>query len=217
MYSSGVGPPDFLEEVKKCVSKTGGKLCLIPERYAPTTIMLSGLTKVSFTEIENLGIHISREFSAKLSNILPTPKCTSFPQIETPLFNASNKFNIDTLKYEKNDNFMDDNGLYEIPQYGPNIYILKSGSDQRKIPRDWGEWLLFSTLGTTTGLIFYEKKSQTWCVKRNLLVPLFVDRCATLCSGFPPKQKGDLICYSDVPIGIAYRLAKSLYQNWEAV
>ena len=212
----GSRSPDFLEEVKKCVSETGGELYFIPEQYAPTTIMLTELTEASFTEIENLGIHISRAFSAKLSSILPTPKRTNFPQLETPLSNSWNKFNIKTLKYEKDSHFLDD-GLYEIPQYGPDVYVLKSGPDQRRVPRDWGEWLLLFTSGRTTELMSYEKKSQAWCVNRNLLVPLIVDRCATLCSGFPPKRRGDLICYSDVPVGIAYRLTKSLYQDWEVV
>ena len=210
----GSRSPDFLNKIKRCLSKSGGKLHLIPGQYAPMTIMLTELREISFTEIENLGIHISRAFSAKLSSILPTPKRTNFPQIETPFSDSSNKFNINTLKYEGNNYFIGDDGLYEIPQYGPNIYILKSGSDQRKVPRDWGEWLLLSTFGRT-GLISYEKKSQTWCVNQNLLVPLIVDRCATLCSGFPPTWKGDLIYYSNVPIGIAYRLTKSLYQDWE--
>ena len=213
----GSRSPDFLEEVKKCVSETSGRLRLIPEQYAPTTIVLTELTEASFTEIKNLGIHISRAFSAKLSSVLPTPKRTNFPRIETPLSDSPNKFNIDTLEYERDNHFIGDDGLYEIPQYGPNVYVLKSGSDRRKVPRDWGEWLLLSTFGKTTELISYKKKSQTWCVNRNLLVPLIVDRCATLCSGFPPKRKGDLIYYSDVPVGIAYRLTKSLYQDWEVV
>ena len=209
--------PDFLKDIKRYISKTGGKLHLIPEQYAPTTIALTELTEASFTEIENLGIHISQAFSAKLSSVLPTPKRTTFPQIETPLSDSPNKFNINTLKYEKNNHLLYEDGLYEIPQYGPDVYILKYASDQRRVPRDWGEWLLLSTSGRTTGLISYEKKSQTWCVNRNLLVPLIVDRCATFCSGFPPKWSGDLSCYSDVPVGIAYRLTKSLYQDWEVV
>lgn len=213
----GSRSPDFLQEVKRYISNTGAKLHLIPEQYAPTTIMLTELTGASFTEIENLDIHISRAFSAKLSNVLPTPKRTNFPRIETPLSDSPNKFNIDTLEYERDNHFIGDDGLYEIPQYGPNVYVLKSGSDRRKVPRDWGEWLLLSTFGKTTELISYKKKSQTWCVNRNLLVPLIVDRCATLCSGFPPKPKGDLVYYSDVPVGIAYRLTKSLYQDWEVV
>ena len=213
----GSRSPDFLKEVKECIPKTDGRLRLIPEQYAPTTIVLTELTEASFTEIKNLGIHISRAFSAKLSSVLPTPKRTNFRRIETPLSDAPNKFNIDTLEYERDNHFIGDDGLYEIPQYGPNVYILKTGSDQRKVPRDWGEWLLLSTFGRTTGLISYERKSQTWCVNRKLLVPLIVDRCATLCSGFPPKRKGGSIYYSDVPVGIAYRLTKSLYQDWEVV
>ena len=212
----GSRSPDFLQEIKRYISNTGGKLHLIPEQYAPTTIMFTELTEASFTEIENLDIHISRAFSAKLSNVLPSPKRANFPQIKTPLSGSLNKFNINNLKYEKNNDFLDYDGLYEIPQYGPDVYVLRSGSDQRKVPRDWGEWLLLSTFGRT-GLISYEKKSQIWCVNRNLLVPLIVDRCATLCSGFPPKLLDGFFCYSDVPIGIAYQLTKSLCQDWEVV
>ena len=210
----GSRSPNFLQEIKECVSKTGGKFYSSSEQYAPTTIILSELTQVSFTDVESLGIHLSRAFSAKLSDVLPTPKHTNFQQIEAPLSNSWNKFNIKTLKYEKDSHFLDD-GLYEIPQYGPDVYVLKSGPDQRRVPRDWGEWLLLSISGKTAGLMSYEKKSQVWCVNRKLLVPLIVDRCATLCSGFPPKWSGDLICYSDVPVGIAYQLTKSLYQDWE--
>ncbi len=213
----GSRSPDFLKEIKRCVSATKGKLGLIPEQYAPTAIVLSELTEVSFIEIENLGIHISRTFSAKLSSVLPTPKRTNFPQIGTPLSDSPNKFNINTLKYEKGNYFLDGDGFYEIPQYGPNVYILKFGSDQRRIPRDWGEWLILSTFGRTTELISYEKKSQIWRVKSRLPVPLIVDRCATLCSGFPPKLIDGFFCYFNVPAGIAYQLTKLLYQDWEVV
>lgn len=212
----GSRSPNFLQEIKKCVSKTGGKFYSSSEQYAPTTIILSELTQVSFTDVESLGIHLSRVFSAKLSVLLPSPKRANFPKIKAPLSNSWNKFNIKTLKYEKDSHFLDD-GLYEIPQYGPDVYVLKSGPDQRKVPRDWGEWLLLSTTGRRTGLISYEKKSQTWCVNRNLLVPLIVDRCATLCSGFSPKLVDGFFCYSDVPTGIAYQLTKSLCQDWEVV
>ncbi|MYE90487.1 hypothetical protein F4X33_15995 [Candidatus Poribacteria bacterium] len=210
----GSRSPNFLQEIKECVSKTGGKFYSSSEQYAPTTIILSELTQVSFTDVEGLGIHLSRAFSAKLSDILPIPKRTNFQQVEAPLSDSWNKFNIKTLKYEKDNYFLDD-GLYEVPQYGPDVYILKAGSDLRKVPRDWGEWILLSTSGRTTGLISYKKKSQTWCVNRNLLVPLIVGRCATLCSGFPPKLVSGFFCYSDVPVGIAYQLTKSLYQDWE--
>ena len=208
--------PDFLEEIKKCVSGTGGEFQSISERYAPATIVLSKLTGKAFSYLESLGVHISQSFSARLSSLLPCPKRTSFPQIKRELPDSLRKFNLDTLEYEIENHSPRNEGLYEIPQYGPDVYILKSGSDQRKVPRDWGEWLALSTSGRTTGLISYEKKSQKWCVKTRLLVPLILDRCATLCSGFPPKGSGSFVCYSDVPAGIAYRLTKSLYQeDWE--
>ncbi len=213
----GSRTPNFLDEVKRCISRSRGKLRLIPEQYAPTTIVLTELTEASFTEIEKLGISVSRAFSAKLSSALPIPKRTNFPQIETLFSNALNKFNIKTLKYEKENGFKGDDGLYEIPKYGPHVYVLKSGSDQRRVPRDWGEWLFLSTVGKTAGLISYERKSQTWRVKSQLLVPLIIDRCATLCSGSPPKWTGDMKCYADAPVGIAYQLTKSLYQRWEMV
>ena len=211
----GSRTPNFLDEVKRCISRTRGKLRLIPEKYAPTTIVLSELTNASFTEIERLGIYISRAFSAKLSSVLPTPTRVSFPQNETSLPEHLYKFNLDTLEYEPDNHALRSEGLYEIPQYGRDVYILKSGSDQRKVPRDWGEWLVFSTSGRTTGLISYETKSKTWRVKKGLLVPIITNRCASLCSGFPPKLERGVVCYSDVPSGIAYRLNKSLYQNWE--
>ena len=90
----GSRTPDFLKEIKECVSKTGGKFYSSSEQYAPTTIILSELTETSFTKIKNLGIHISRAFSAKLSILLPSPKRANFPQIETLLSDSSNKFNI---------------------------------------------------------------------------------------------------------------------------
>ena len=210
----GSRTPDFLAEIEECVSKTRGQLRLIPEQYAPTTIVLSELTEASFTEIESLGIYISRAFSAKLSSVLTTPTRASFPQDKTSLPELHDKFNLDTLKYEQDNHSLHSDGLYKIPQYGRDVYILKSGSDQRKVPRDWGEWFALSISGRTTGLISYETKSQTWCVNHKLLVPLITDRCASLCSGFPPKLKGEFVCYFDVPAGIAYRLTKSLHQDW---
>ena len=213
----GSRTPDFLEEIKECVYKTSGQLRLIPEQYAPTTIVLNKLTKASFTEIERLGIHISRAFSAIMSSVLPTPTRTSFRQDSTSIPEPRQKFNLNSLKYEPDNYSLRNDGLYKIPQYGRDVYILKSGLDQRIVPRDWGEWLFLSTSSRTTGLISYEKKSQTWRVKRGLLVPFITNRCASLCSGFPPKLKGEFMCYSDVPPGIAYRLNKSLYQHWEVV
>ena len=209
----GSRTPDFLEEVEECVSKTRGKLRFIPEQYAPTTVVLSDLAEASFTEIESLGIHVSRAFSAKLSSVLPAPTRASFPQNEASLPEHLYKFNLDTLEYEPDNHALRNDGLYEIPQFGRNVYILKSGSDQRKVTRDWGEWLILSTAGKTTGLISHEANSHTWRVKSKLLVPLIIDRCATLCSGSPPKWTGNMKCYADVPAGIAYQLTKSLYHN----
>lgn len=214
----GSRTPDFLMNLKKYISSVGGNLKSISEQYGPTTIVLSGLTETSFAEIKNLDIHISCAFSAKLSNVLPSPKYARFLQSETVFPDAFSKFNLDTLKYDKLDNnLLINDGLYEIPQYGPNVYILKFGISQRRVPRDWGEWLTLSLFGRKTGLISYKEKSQTWRAKSALHVPLIVDRCATLCSGYPPKLIGNFFCYSDVPIGIAYRLTKSLYQDWEVV
>ena len=214
----GSRTPDFLMNIKKCVSDTGGNFEVISEQYGPTTIMLSGLTEASFAEIESLGIHISLAFSAKLSDVLPSPKYSSFPRSETAFPGRFGKFNLSTLEYDKrSNNLRINNGLYEIPRYGPDVYILKSGAFQRRVPRDWGEWLTLSMFGRKTGFISYKESSQTWRVRRTLHVPLIVDRCATLCSGYPPKLIGNFVCYSDVPVGIAYRLTKSLYQDWEVV
>ncbi len=213
----GSRTPKFLSEIEKRVSEMGGKFRSISEQYAPMTIVLSELTEASFSAIESLGIHISRAFSAKLASMLPSPKRTGFPQIETLPSDSLNRFNPDTLKYEPDNHSLRDDGLYEVPQHGPDVYVLKYGHDLRKVPRDWGEWHLMNAFSKTTGRIRYEKKSRTWGVNDKLLVPLIVDRCATLCSGFPPKRRGGFVCYSDVPPGIAFRLTKSLYQDWEVV
>ena len=213
----GSRTPAFLEEIKNYIADTGGKWHKKFNKYAPTTIVLSDLTDASFAKIENLGIHISRSFSAKLSEFLPKPKHTDFPQQTKRSFPDSlKKFNLKTLEYEP-DNQQSGNGVYEIPQYGPSVYILRSGSDQRKVPRDWGVWLTFSAVGRTTGLVSYVEKTRTWCVDFRLQVPLIIDRCATLCSGFPPKLKRNFYHYSDVPIGVAYQLTTSLYQDWEVI
>ena len=213
----GSRTPAFLKEIKKCVSETSGKFQSISEKYAPTTIVLSDLTEVSFAKIKSLEIHISYAFSAKLSTLLPTPKRTSFSQSDAPLPDSRKKFNLKTLEYEPEDQRQHSDGLYEIPQYGPSVYILISGLDQRKVPLDWGEWLTLSLSGRKTGFISYVEKSQTWCVRSELRLPLIVDRCATLCSGFPSKLKNNFNHYSDVPIGVAYQLTKSLHQKWEVV
>ena len=215
----GSRTPVFLEEIKKCVSDTGGKWHTKINKYAPTTIFLNDLTDASLTKIESLGIHISWAFSAKLSMLLPKPKYTDFPrQTETSFPDSLKKFNLKTLEYEPDNQRQRGNGLYEIPQYGPSVYILKSGSDQRKVPRDWGVWLTLSAVGRTTRLVSYVEKTRTWCVKIPLQVPLIIDRCATLCSGFPPKLlRNSFYYYSAVPIGVAYQLTKSLQQKWEEV
>ena len=215
----GSRTPVFLEEIKKCVSDTGGKWHTKINKYAPTTIFLNDLTDASLTKIESLGIHISWAFSAKLSTLLPKPKYTDFPrQTETSFPDSLKKFNLKTLEYEPDNQRQRGNGLYEIPQYGPSVYILKSGSDQRKVPRDWGVWLTLSAVGRTTRLVSYVEKTRTWCVKIPLQVPLIIDRCATLCSGFPPKLlRNGFYYYSAVPIGVAYQLTKSLQQKWEEV
>ena len=213
----GSRTPDFLKEIEMRVCETGGKLRHISEQFASTTIVLSELAEASFAEIESMGIHVSRAFSAKLSSLLPSPERTSFLKDETPFPNSINKFNSKTLKYERDNYSLRRHGLYEIPQFGRSVYVLKSGDDQRIVPRDWGEWLFLGACGRREGLTLYEQKPQTWCVNSNLHLPLTLDRCATLCSGFPPKLRHNLFCYADVPIGIAYRLTKALYQKWEVV
>ena len=214
----GSRTPGFIREINKCVWNTGGKFHKIFERYAPTTIILSDLTEDSFTQIESLGIHTSWAFSAKLSKLLPKLKYTDFPrQTETSLPATVKKFSFKTSKYELDNQGKLSTGLYEIPQYGPSVYILKLGSDQRRVPRGWGEWLMFSTVGRTAGFIFYVERSQTWCVKSPLQVPLIIDRCATLCSGVPPKLKNGFYHYSNVSIGVAHKLTETLHQKWEII
>ena len=212
----GSRTPDFIKEINTCISDTGGKLRKKSDLLAPTALVLSDLTKAAFTEIECFGIHISRAFSAKLSKLLPIPGRSSFSPIEAPLQEAFNKFNINTFKFDKlNNPHLIDNGLYGVSQHGPDVHILKSGSDQRKVPRYWGVWLALSDAGKTTGLVCYDKETQIWQVKSPLQLPLILDRCATLCSGFPPKLQNNLYHYSYVPAGIAYQLTKSLHQKWE--
>lgn len=212
----GSRTPDFLEEIKQCVSDTGGRWSTKINKYAPSTIFFSDLTDISLAKIESLGIHISQAFSAKLSTLLPKPKYIDFPrQTETSFPNSVKKFNLQALEFKPDNQQLRGNGLYEIPQYGPNVYILKFGSNERKVPRDWGVWLALSNAGKTTGLVSYQKKTKRWRVKSRLQLPLIIDRCATLCSGYPPQLRGSFVCYSDVPIGVADQLTKSLHQKWE--
>lgn len=207
--------PCFLDEVKKCVSENGGKVQQIPEKYGPITVLLSELTEEALSTLESLGIHISREFSAKLSQILPRPRLMNIQPESFLSANLEKKFNPATLNYEPvapTRTITD--GLYQISRYGPYVYILRYGSHQRRVPRDWGEWYV---LARTPGLISYQEEFQMWRVKRKLILPLLVDRCATLCSGLSPKLRNGFYCYRNVPIGIAYQLTKSLYQDWEVV
>ena len=218
----GSRTPALLKEVENCVSDIGGKLRSESNKNAPATIIISDIDETSFTEIKNLDIHISLEFSAKLSQLLPKPKRSSFPSSDTPLSESRKRFNLKTLKFETYNQRQRGNGLYEIPQFGRNIYILKSGDDQRRVPRDWGTWLALSDAGKTTGLVYYKKKCHKWYVKSPLQIPLILDRCATLCYGSPPISilstlKDKYYRYSYVHANIAYQLTKSLYQNWEKV
>lgn len=206
--------PGFLGEVRRCVSENGGEIQQIPEKYAPTTVLLSKLTEKALSTLESLGIHISSEFSANLSQILPRLRLMSFPREPSSAANLENRFNVATLNYEAVTPGTITDGLYQISRYGPDVYALRSGSYHRRVPRDWGEWYV---LAKTLGLISYVEEPQMWRVKSKLILPLIVDRCATLCSGFPPKLRNGFYCYRNVPIGIAYQLTKSLYQDWEVV
>ena len=217
----GSRTPALLKEVENCVSDIGGKIRSESNQNAPATIIISDIDETSLTEFEKLGIHISLEFSAKLSQLLPQPKRSSFPPSDTPLSESRKKFNLRSLKFETFNQRQHGNGLYEIPQYGRNIYIyiLKSGNDQRNVPRDWGIWLALSDAGKTSKLVYYRKKYYRWYVRAPLQIPLILDRCATLCSGIPPISvfRNKFYRYSYVHAGIAYQLTKSLNQNWEKV
>ena len=213
----GSRTPDFLKYIKGRVFETGGKFQQIPERFSPTTIVLNELTEASFAAIESMGIHVSRAFSAKLSSLLPSPNRASFLIDESQFPDSINRFNLRTLEFEPDNHLRHNNGLYEIPRFGRDVYVLKTGSYQRRVSREWGMWLFLYACGRTTGWISYKPDSQTWRVNWKLLVPLMIDRCATLCSGFPRHPSGKWWYYADVPAGIAYRLTKALYQKWEVV
>lgn len=210
----GSRTPNLLKALQTCVSEVGGEVQSLDSPYAPTTIVLNGLSDRTLSAVERLDIHVSRAFSARLSNVLPVPKRTCFQKDNTSLLDLQDKFNPRTLKYEPDTSRMRSDGLYKIVQHGAAIYVLKTGADQRCVPRDWGEW---QVLSRTPELMAYERETRTWRVKRNLRLPLIVERCATLCSGFPPKRTKRFTSYPDVPAGVAYRLTKSLYQEWEEV
>ena len=210
----GSRTPNLLKALQTCVSEVGGEVRAMSKRYAPTIIVLNGLSDRTLSAIEKLDIHIGWAFSARLSNVLPVPKRTRFQQDNTSLLDSQDTFNPRTLKYEPDASRPRSDGLYKIAQHGAAIYVLKTGADQRRVPRDWGEW---QVLSRTPGLIVYERETRTWRVRSNLRLPLIVERCATLCSGFPPKRTKRFTYYPDVPAGVAYRLTKSLYQEWEEV
>lgn len=210
----GSRTPKFLSEVEKVIASTGGKLNPIPETSAPTTISLSGLTTESLTEIASLGIHIGAAFSAKLSSVLPKPQLISFPIIESQHDVRLEKFDVHNRRYVESCRIED--GLNRVCRWGRDDYVLKLDQHSRRVPRDWGEWLALHAFHKT-GLIRYEKKSRAWCVRKGLIVPLLVERCATLCSGRPPESKGGFNHYLDFPIGIAFRLTELLYQRLEVI
>ena len=215
----GSRTPALIKEVENCVSDMGGKLRSESIKNAPATIIISDIDETSFTEIKKLDIHISLNFSAKLSQLLPRPKRLSFPQNDIPLSESRKLFNLKSLTFKPHNQRQYDNGLYEIPHYGRNIYILKFGADQRRVPREWGTWLALSDAGKTTGLVYYRKKHYKWYVKSPLQIPLILDRCATLCYGSPPESvlNKKYYRYSYVRAGIAYQLNKSLNQKWKEI
>ena len=205
-------------------SDIGGKLRSESNKNAPATIILSNFNETDFNEtdlneIEKLDIHISLNFSAKFSQLLPRPKRSSFPLNEIPLSESRKRFNLKSLKFEPYNQRQHGNGLYEISHYGRNIYILKSGDDLRRVPRDWGTWLALSDAGKTKGLVYYRKRHHLWYIKSPLQIPLLLDRCATLCYGSPPVSvfKNKYYRYSYVHANIAYQLTKSLYQKWKEI
>lgn len=216
----GSRTPALIKDVENCVSDMGGKLRSESNKNAPATIIISDIDETSFTEIKKLDIRISLEFSAKLSQLLPKPKRYSFPSSDISLSDSRKMFNLKSLTFKTYNQRRQDNGLYEIPHYGRNIYILKFGDDQRRVPRDWGTWLALADAGKTTRLVYYRKKDYRWCIRSPLQIPLILDRCATLCYGSPPKpilstEKKKFNSYTHVHAGIAYQLTKSLNQNWE--
>ena len=211
----GSRTPDFLLAIEKVVQYTGGKFNRILEIYAPTTILLRELTEASFLAIEGLGIQISRGFSAKLSGVLPSPIFDDFHTIESLQDARIDRFNVDTLEYKESPQIGGE-GLYRFPRYGRYVHILKLGPNLREVPREWGEWLVLRAF-RKTGLIHYDKETRTLWVKERLTMPPLADRCVTLCSGRPPEKKDGFFCYPDVLIGIAFRLAESLYQRLEVV
>ena len=211
----GSRTPDLISKIEETVLSKGGKFYRIPEVDAPTPIFLSDLTEASIQEIEGIGIHISRKFSAKLSCILPNLRLDSFDQDKSILNAPIEKFNIDSLKYEGNPPDISE-GLFRILDYGRYTHFLKLNNIQRKVPREWGEWLILRA-SRKNKLIYYNKEQQTLQVKSPLIMPLLANRCAVLCSGRVPKWINGDYCYPNVPIEIASRIAKSLNQQLEVL
>ncbi len=208
----GSRTPDLLLKIEKIVLSKGGKFCRIQEVNIPTTIFLRNLTEAAILEIKNMGIHISREFSAKLSCILPNLQLSSFDQDKSILNAPIEKFNIGSLKYEGNPDISE--GLFRILDYGRYIHFLKLNNIQRKVPPEWGAWLILCAFRKNK-LIYYNKGQQTLRVKSRPSMPLLANRCAVLCSGRVPKWINGYYCYPNVPIEIASRIAKSLNQQLE--
>ncbi len=211
----GSRTPDLISKIEKTLLSKGGEFCQIPEVDAPTTILLHDLTDVALSEIESMGIHISREFSAKLSCILPNLRLDSFETDKSILNTPIEKFNVDTLKYVGNPSDISD-GLFRILDYGRYTYFLILNNIQRKVPREWGEWLILRAFRKSK-LIRYKKEQQILQVKLPLTMPLLANRCVVLCSGRVPNWENGFYCYPNVPIEIAFRIAKSLNQQLEVL
>lgn len=211
----GSRTPGFLDEVQQSAEKAGATFQLISEQLAPVTVQIDEASPDALAVVEEMGVHISRAFSAKLANVLPSPNRSNFEQIPWPALENLRKFDTDALRFEPAERQENGDGLYQVPQYGRDIHVLKCGYDLREVPRDWGEWLALDMASRNTGLVNYDRNTQTWSVRDKLLLPLLVDRCATLCSGFPPEWGNDLVHYANVPPGVAFHLTRSLHQKWE--
>ena len=211
----GSRTPGLIVKIEKTALSEGAELCRIPEVEVPTTVFLRDLTEASIQKVEGIGIHISRKFSEKLSCVLPNLQLDSFDQDKSILNAPIEKFNVDTLKYDNNPSNISD-GLYRILNYGRHIHLLKLNNIQRKVPREWGEWLILHA-SRKNKLIYYNKEQQTLQVKSPLIMPLLANRCAVLCSGRVPKWINGDYCYPNVPIEIASRIARSLNQQLEVL
>lgn len=211
----GSRTPDSISKIEKTVLSKGGKCCRIQEVGAPTTILLNDLTEASIHEIEGMKVHISREFSKKLSWILPNLQIDSFESNKSMLDTPIEKFDVDTLKYKGNPSDIS-NGLFRILNSGRYTHFLKMNNIQRKVPKEWGEWLILRAFRKTK-LIRYKEEQQILQVKSPLTLPLLANRCAVFCYGRVPIRKNGFYCYSNVPNEIADNIAKSLNQTLEVL